>query len=127
MAMYTRFAIRYDGWFRILATALGIGPGVSRVEVGPDGLRVRMGWAFQARIDRAAITGAAPYTGAIGGIGVHGLGGVYLVNGSTRGLVRIDLTTTRRHQARCTGFPVKLLTLIVSLEDPEGFQEALGF
>lgn len=127
MSTQTRFAIRYDGWFRGVSALLGLGPGLSGVQVGPDEVRVRMGWGFQARIARSAINAVAPYHGRLGGIGVHGWGGTYLVNGSTKGVVRIDLAPSNRRWARCTGLPVKLLTLMVSLEDPEGFQAALGF
>lgn len=127
MSTYTRFAIRYDAWFRPLAAVLGIGPGASLVSVGPQDLRVRMGWAFQARIERAAIDSVARHTGPLGGIGVHGWGGVYLVNGSMNGVVRIDLAGPARRRARMLGLPVKLTVLTLSLEDPEGFQEALGF
>ena len=43
------FAFRY-GVFRPLLTVLGMGPGLSRVELSGDTLHVRMGWAFQAKV-----------------------------------------------------------------------------
>jgi hypothetical protein len=127
MGTYTRFAIRYDGWFRKVAGVMGLGPGVSLVSVGPSDLRVRMGWGFQTRIDRSAIGKVVRHTGALGGIGVHGWGGIYLVNGSMNGVVRIEIKDSSPQRARCTGLPVKLRTLMISLEDPDGFQAALGF
>jgi hypothetical protein len=127
MGAFTRFAIRYDSWFKPVATVPGLGPGVSPASVGPDGLRVRMGGVFQARIDRAAIGAVARHTGPLGGIGVHGRGGVYLVNGSMNGAVRIELGGPSSRRAGCFGLPVKLTALTISLEDPEGFVEALGF
>jgi hypothetical protein len=121
------FAIRYDGLFKPLCTVMGIGPGLSKVTVGPDDVRVHMGWGFQARISRATIRTVAPHTGPLGGVGVHGWRGRYLVNGSLKGVVRIEMAQSAANKARCTGLPVKLTTLLISLEDPEGFQAALGF
>jgi len=81
-----RFAIRY-GVFRPLLSVLGAGPRWSHVEVDAQRVRVRMGWSFRADIPRTSVTGAAPYTGLVTGIGVHGWRGRWLVNGAASGLV----------------------------------------
>jgi hypothetical protein len=116
------FAFRY-GAFRLLLTILGMGPGLSRVELSGDTLRVRMGWAFQATVPRDSITSAEAVTGLVGGIGVHGWGGRWLVNGAASGLVKMTIEPAGR--ARMV-IPVKLTQLTVSLEDPDGFIAAVG-
>jgi hypothetical protein len=46
----TTFPIRFDRPGRIAMTALGAGPGLSRVKVSPSAVDVRLGWAFHATI-----------------------------------------------------------------------------
>jgi len=116
------FAFRY-GSLRPLLSVLGMGPGLSRIEVGPDAVDVRMGWAFQATIPRPAIMAAVRRTGLVGGIGVHGWNGRWLVNGTTTGLVTLEIDPpARAHMI----VPAHLRQLTMSLEDPDGFLAALG-
>jgi hypothetical protein len=117
------FNFRY-GALRPLLSVLGMGPGLSHVELDGDTLRVRMGWAFRATIPVSQITGVQARTGPVGGIGVHGWRGRWLVNGATTGLVLITVDPTVR--AWGTGVPVQLRELTVSLEDPDAFVAALG-
>jgi hypothetical protein len=117
------FPFRY-GALRPLLTVLGMGPGLSRVELEGDTLRVDMGWAFRAKIPVQQITGTSPRTGTVGGIGVHGWRGRWLVNGATTGLVAITIDPAVR--AWATGVPVRLHVLTLSLEDPDVFSAALG-
>jgi hypothetical protein len=116
------FPIRY-GALRPLLSVLGMGPGLSHLELDENELRVRMGWAFRAHVPRASITGARAVSGLVGGIGVHGWRGRWLVNGSMAGIVGIDIDPARR--AVATGIPVHLRYLAVSVEDPDGFLAAL--
>jgi spermidine synthase len=116
------FAFLY-GAFKPLLVVLGMGPGLSVVELNDEELHVRMGWAFQARIPRAAITGARPVSGTVGGIGVHGWRGRWLVNGSMDRIVAVDIDPSVR--AVATGFPVHLHYLALSLEEPDAFVAAL--
>jgi len=116
------FAFRYSG-VTALMKVLGLGPGVSRIEVGPDGVHVVMGWGFRARIPRSSIRGARLSEDRVGGVGVHGWGGRWLVNGSVDGVVDIDVDPPVR--ALAVGFPVRLRQLRVSVEDPEGLVAAL--
>jgi len=83
-----------------------------------------MGWSFQADITRGSIVGAALRSGLVGGIGVHGWNGQWLVNGATRGLVTLSIDPPGR--ARVMGLPVRLRTLIVSVESPEALIAALA-
>jgi len=123
MVASRRFAIRY-GLFRPLLSALGAGPRWSHVDVDAEEVRVRMGWSFRANVPRSSVTGVAPYTGLVLGIGVHGWRGRWLVNGAARGLVTISVDPAAR--AWVLGLPVKLRALCVSLEEPEQLMAALG-
>lgn len=116
------FAIRY-GVFRPLLSVLGIGPAFSGVEVDDGHVRAHMGWAFRTEVPRRSITRAAPFTGLVGGIGVHGWRGRWLVNGGTKGVVSIDIDPPAR--ARVLGVPVRLRALRVGVEAPDALLEAL--
>jgi len=116
------FSFRYAGVTGLMKV-LGLGPGVSRIEVGTDSVHVVMGWGFRARIPRSSIRGARRSDGPVGGIGVHGWRGRWLVNGSTDGLVEIEIDPPAR--AVAVGVPVKLRLLRVSAEDPDGLVAAL--
>jgi hypothetical protein len=90
---------------------------------GRDHLRVRMGFSFRAEIPLASITGVRPFSGLVGGIGVHGWRGRWLVNGAASGIVTIDIEPPAR--AKVLGVPVPLRTLQVSVESPEELIAAL--
>jgi hypothetical protein len=122
MSSTQTFKFRY-GAFRGLLSVLGMGPALSRVELGGDTLRVGMGWAFRATIPVSQITEARPRSGLVGGIGVHGWRGRWLVNGAAAGLV--TLTIDPEVRARVV-VAVRLRELSLSLEDPDGFLAALG-
>lgn len=120
----SRFPIRFDAAYRILSTALVLPASWSYVEIRGDEVCVRMGWAFWARFPRAAVASVAEYGKRPISRGVHGLLGRWLVNGSGRGLVVIDLEP--RQRAFVTGLPVRLRQLVVSMEDPAGLMKALA-
>lgn len=58
------------------------------------------------------------------GWGAHGWRGRWLVNGSSKGIVVLEIDPVAR--GRVLGFPVRVRDLALSLEDPEGLCEALG-
>lgn len=122
MAPARTFAFRY-GLFRPLLSVVGAGPRFSSVRIDGDQLRVRMGWSFRADIPLASITSVEPFTGLVGGIGVHGWRGTWLVNGAARGVVSIHIDPPVR--ARALGVPVRLRILQVSVEDPDALIAAL--
>ncbi len=122
MAATQTFRFSY-GVFRLLLSLLGMGPAFSRVELDDGTLRVRMGWAFRASVPVRHITSVEPRTGLVGGIGVHGWNGRWLVNGATTGLVAITVDPPGR--ASMMGIPVKLRELTLSLEDPDALVAAL--
>jgi hypothetical protein len=123
MASVRKFDIRY-GIFRPLLSLMGAGPRVSGVELDEDLLRVRMGWSFRADIPRTSIVRAQPFTGLVGGIGVHGWRGRWLVNGAATGVVTLELDPPAR--GHVLGLPVRLRRLQVSLTSPDDLLAALS-
>jgi hypothetical protein len=117
------FGFRY-GVFGPFLRVMGMGPRFSSVELADDVLRVRMGWAFSAEIPVSSITGVGPHKGLVGGIGVHGWRGRWLVNGAAKGIVTVNIDP--RARGRVLGVPVKLRTLWVSVESPEEMMRALA-
>jgi hypothetical protein len=120
-----RFPIRFTPVNRVLLTCLLCPPSRAYVDLDGDMLRVRMGWAFSARIPRRLVARACPgeppfirFTA-----GAHWWGGRWLVNGAPDGIVDIELSEPVR--AFCI-VPIRLKVLSVSLEDPDGFLAALG-
>lgn len=79
-----------------------------------------MGWAFDARIPRHQITSAARgKKPRFAGWGVHGRRGVWTVNGTDRGMVK--LTIDPPVYVRSLIFAISLRVLFVSLDDADGF------
>jgi hypothetical protein len=113
-----RYRISY-GALGPLLTVLGLGRRFSFIERSGDQLHVKMGWGFRARFPVASIRSVTPYSGVAMGIGVHGFGGNYLVNGKANGIVTLEIEPTAR--AFVIGIPVKLRKLSVSLDEPEQF------
>src|SRR6187455_2580036 len=73
-------AMRYTPALVPMFRLLGLGPARSGVWVGRDSLRVTMGWGFRAEIPRRAVREIGPDGAAVGGWGVHGWRGRWLVN-----------------------------------------------
>ncbi|MEO8694612.1 MAG: hypothetical protein ABI658_13900 [Acidimicrobiales bacterium] len=122
-----RFTLSFNRLMRVLMVALFAGPRHCRVEIGPETLQVTMGaggWAFAATVPRTSIADVGQVSGPVWGWGAHGWRGRWLVNGSSRGLVR--LTIKPRGRAHCLGVPVRLQELTLSLDDPAGFVAALS-
>jgi hypothetical protein len=120
----TRFPITFDPWYRIISVLSFLPPSDAYVSVGPDEIAVRMSWGFRARFPRLAITSAAPDDTQPLSRGVHGLAGCWLVNGSGRGIVKIELSPDQRGYVM--GIPVKLRQLSVSVADPQALVAALS-
>ena len=119
-----RFPISQAAWFKPLGAALGGLHG--RVEVTDEEVEVRFGAMFRADIPRSAIRGARRRVRRpVLSRGAHGWRGRWLVNGSSKGLVTIDVDPAER--AWVTGVPVKLRELTVSVDDPDGLVASLGY
>jgi len=125
------FAISYsDAWEGRLsawmdARLFHAGPGASGVEVDAGGLRVRMG-SFKLDIPRAAVRSVERSQATVGRTaGVHARRGRWLVNGSAEGLVEIAISPPARPSPSIDTLfglgPSRVDSLIVSLEDPDGF------
>lgn len=118
--MTATYDIRYDAPFTPLAAVLGMGPSRSGTRVTSGEVQVRMGWAFRAAVPLGDIRGAGKdERPLLGGWGVHGWAGRWLVNGSGAGIVRLDVSPACR--AWVAGLPVRLSSLRVSLVDPDAF------
>jgi hypothetical protein len=123
MASTQEFRIRY-GALKYLMIALGGGPSVSGLTIDGDTLRVRMGWLFRAQVPMSSIRDARPDDQMVGGIGAHGWRGNWLVNGSMKGIIRIEIDPPAK--AKVMGIPQRLTTLRVSVEEPEALMSALS-
>jgi hypothetical protein len=121
----SRYAIRVDPAFRFLFTILGAWATSDYVEVGTTTVRIRLGWLFHATIARSAITDVRHHADMHGGWGAHGWRRRWLVNGSSKGIIQLELSP--RQPARLLGvWPISLDTVSVSLVEPEGFLAAVG-
>ena len=118
-----QFLFRY-GWWRPLLSALGMGPSRASLDIGPDSLRVRFGWAFRAEIPLSSIAGAQLDDRWVGVIGVHGWAGRWIVNGAMSGIVTITIEPPAT--ARASLFPVLLKEVRLSVEDREQLIAALA-
>ena len=112
-----RLDFRYDRWCGWILGLFGTGRRFSSITMHEDVIDVKMGWAFRAAIPRANIVSATPHHGRVFGWGVHGWRGRWLVNGSSNGLVRLEIEPAVR--SRVCGVPVRLRELTISLVDPE--------
>jgi hypothetical protein len=119
-----RFPIRFDRSYGLLSRLLFMRPSESFVEVDDREVRVQMAWSFRAHFPRTAVASAGPHAGRTLSRGVHGFAGKWLVNGSGEGIVSLALQPPQR--ALVLGFPVRLLTLLVSVEDPVGLAAAVA-
>ena len=119
-----RFPIAYNRPMGVLLGALGLGERGAWIDVGHGEIEVRMGWAFRARFPSSSIKTVARSDRRAISQGVHGRNGRWLVNGATRGLVRIDLAPDQT--ARVLGRRVTLSTLEVSMDDSEALLTALS-
>ncbi|MGD9792941.1 MAG: hypothetical protein AB7V43_05630 [Acidimicrobiia bacterium] len=120
--MGTRFPILFTGLNKTMSL-LGLAPRWCWAELDAERLTVHMSWAFRATIDRSAMRSVEPYDGRILGWGVHGFRGRWLVNGSSKGLVRIAIDPPQR--ANVLGVPIKLRELMVSIDGRDEFIAAL--
>jgi hypothetical protein len=119
----SRYPIAYGTTMRVLGGVLGLGSRRAWIEIDPSTVEICMGWAFRAKFPRSAVRRAAVSDRRSFSLGVHGHDGRWLVNGTTKGLVRIDLDPEQR--ARVLGADVALNTLDVSVEQPTELLAAL--
>ena len=118
-----RFPVRFTGANKAMGL-LGLRPASCYVEVDEQMVLVRMGPTFVASIPRDHVVSAADDQGRVWGWGVHGGFGTWLVNGSSGGIVRVEVAPAIK--ARLLGIPVTLRVLRVAVEDPAGLCGALA-
>jgi hypothetical protein len=123
--MASRYPIRVDPLFRGLFAVVGAPARRDYVELDGTTVTVRLGWAFRATIPVGAITAARHHADMFGGWGAHGFRGRWLVNGSSKGIVELDLEP--RQRAWLLGaVPIRLRILYLSVADPNGFLAELA-
>jgi hypothetical protein len=122
--MAARFPISFSPRLRWLFQLVALGPARSAITVDDEAVEVRMGWGFHARLARDAIRSVEPYDGRVTAWGAHGWRHRWLVNGSSKGIVRLRLEP--RQRGRTLGFPLQLDEVAVSVEDRDGLLAALG-
>src|SRR4051794_29013206 len=86
------FALSFNTPMRGLMTAMFAGPHRCDVSLDDACLRVTVGtggWTFNTTLPRSSIVSAGHTSGPVTGWGAHGWRGRWLVNGSSRGLVRL--------------------------------------
>jgi len=121
--MISRIPIRFDPAYALLSRALFLPPSGAYVEISPESVRVRMGWAFRAELPRASIASTSRAHDKPLSRGVHGFAGRWLVNGSGDGILIVDLEPSQR--GFVMGFPVRLKQLMISVHDPAALASAL--
>jgi hypothetical protein len=121
------FTLSFNRLMKVLMTPMLAGPRRCTVDLDGTRLKVRMGlggWAFAAKVPRASIAGVARARGPVLGWGAHGWRGRWLINGSSRGLVRLTIDPPAR--GRCLFVPLKVKELTLSLDQPDEFIAAAG-
>jgi hypothetical protein len=121
------FAMRYDRWYRPLATAFGLGPKRTTIQVADDTLHVKYGWAFNLDIPLQDIKSAHLVSARPLAWGVHSTGDGWMVNASRDGIVEIKLarpvsSKSVRRQSSSWG---EVRCLYLSLVDPDSFIAAV--
>jgi hypothetical protein len=103
----------------------GAGPSTTSIVIEHDVLRVTMGWFwFRATVPLRCIVHARRSANAWFSVGIHtdAMRG-WIVNGSPLGMVH--LTIEPAATGRFAGLPIRVSNLWLSLEDPDGFIQAL--
>jgi hypothetical protein len=119
-----RFPILFEPAYAVLSRLLLLSPDDSYIELVDDSVQVRMAWGFRAVFRKSEIRVTARSARRPLSRGVHGFMGRWLVNGSGKNIVRIELASPQR--ARVMGIPVRLSELQVSAVDPDGLCKALS-
>jgi hypothetical protein len=119
----TKYQIGYSVWNARLLGLLGLGPRHSSVIVADDEMTVTMGWGFAVSIPRESIASVEADDDRVWGWGVHGWRDRWLVNGTSRGLVRISIEPAVR--ARVCFIDLDLRVLRVSVDDRDALLAAM--
>jgi hypothetical protein len=119
-----RFPIRQSRWFaalnRRLAATRELGMEDAAVAVTADTITVAMGELFHLVAPLSTVASAEPYRGRVTGWGVHETDGVWLVNGSRKGIVAVtfDPAATARAKFGSVESDVSVREVRVSVGNP---------
>lgn len=116
-----RYAVSYNAVSKVILGLFGIGPSRSWVEVRPEEIHARMGWAGNVTIPREDIATIQRVDHAPWwlGYGVHGMFGTWAFNGAIVGAVKI--TMHRPARGTVMFIPIRPRTIYLSLETPDEF------
>lgn len=118
------FAIRIDLIWRPFMLFLAATPANSYVEIDGNDIHLRFGRAFQQTIARDNVIGAAPLPWSfMNGLGVRAGGQIFGLIGSTGGVVELQLRDSV--VMRFAAWPWAVRRIAISLEDPQGFIDAV--
>ncbi len=121
-ASQRRIPIRF-GRLKPLFAILGLPGRWCYLDLGPDVVSVRMGWAFRSAVRRHSIVAITPGANVLS-IGVHGWRGRWIINGAAGPIVALTIDPGAR--GRVIGWPVRVRKLRVSVDDPAALIAALG-
>lgn len=120
--------MRYDRWYRPVATVFGLGPKWTKIRVADGMLHVQNGWAFRIDVPVEDIKSARTVHGRKWAAwGVHPAGDLWVVNGSRQGMVELKFAhpVTSKTVKLIAGTWAEVRSLYISLADPDGFIAAL--
>lgn len=83
------FRMRYDRWYRPLATLLGAGPKRTTIRVDQGALHVKHGWMFRIDLPLNDIRSVRVLSGRPLAWGGHPMGDAWVVNGSRERIVEL--------------------------------------
>ncbi|BBX65703.1 hypothetical protein MSAS_48770 [Mycobacterium saskatchewanense] len=121
------FRMRYDRWYRPLATLLGAGPKRTTIRVDQGALHVKHGWMFRIDLPLNDIRSVRVMSGRPLAWGVHPMGDAWMVNGSREGIVelRFSRPVTSKSVQLMSSTWGEVRCLYLSLEDPGSFVAAV--
>ncbi len=119
--------MRYDRWYRPVATVIGLGPKRTVIRVADGTLQIRHGWAFRLDVPLENIRSARLWPKRPFAWGVHPGGDIWLVNGSRDGIVELVFTrpVTSKSVKLMANDWAEVRTLYLSLEEAENFVAAV--
>ena len=117
-----RVPIRF-GRLKPLFAILGLTGRWCYLELGPDVVSVRMGWAFRTAVRRQSIVALTRGADVLS-IGVHGWSGRWIINGAGGPIVAVAIDPVAR--GWLVVWPVRVRELRVSVDDPAALIAALA-
>jgi hypothetical protein len=111
----TRIPISFSKFSRVVFRIVFMSPKKCYIDIDDDTVDVHLSWGYHASIPRASIKNPRVEKDLILTAGAHGWRGRWVINGNPKGLVGFDVEPMGR--GHCLGWPTKLRTMIVSVDD----------